>query len=94
MGIIENLPTIITFIFLFTVLSYYFLIFVKKKIPPQEHKFSSITIIIPAHNEEMYIAEAIESVLEANFDGKKQTKSQSMNIKTAKPMGAAKNNSG
>jgi len=72
MTLIENLPTIITFIFLFTVLSYYFLIFVKRKVPIQEKKFSSITVIIPAHNEEKYIAEAIESVLEAEFDGKKQ----------------------
>jgi len=72
MSFFENLPTIITFIFLLIILSYYFLIFVKRKEPKQIHKFSSITVIIPAHNEEKYISEAIESVLEADFDGKKQ----------------------
>ena len=44
----------------------------KQKKPKQVHKFASITIIIPAHNEEEYIAEAIESVIKAEFDGKKQ----------------------
>jgi cellulose synthase/poly-beta-1,6-N-acetylglucosamine synthase-like glycosyltransferase len=44
----------------------------KQKKPKQILKFSSITIIIPAHNEEEYIAEAIESVRKAEFDGKKQ----------------------
>jgi len=67
-----SLSGVITFIFLLTTLSYYFLIFIKRKKPEQVHKFSSITVIIPAHNEERYIAEAIESVLEADFDGKKQ----------------------
>jgi len=34
--------------------------------------FSSITIIIPAHNEEEYIKDCVESVLAADFNGKKQ----------------------
>ena len=68
----EDLPIIITFIFLLTILSYYILLFIKPKKPKQVHKFSSITIIIPAHNEEKYIAEAIESVIKAEFDGKKR----------------------
>ena len=72
MAFFGNLPTIITFIFLLTILSYYILLFMKQKKPKQILKFSSITIIIPAHNEEEYIAEAIESVRKAEFDGKKQ----------------------
>ena len=34
--------------------------------------FSSITIVIPAHNEEQYIKEAIESVIAADFNGSKE----------------------
>ena len=72
MAFFGDLPTIITFIFSLTILSYYILLFMKQKKPKQVHKFASITIIIPAHNEEEYIAEAIESVIKAEFDGKKQ----------------------
>lgn len=72
MAFFGDLPTIITFIFLLAILSYYVLLFMKQKKPKQVHKFSSITIIIPAHNEEEYIAEAIESVIKAQFYGKKQ----------------------
>lgn len=72
MAFFGDLPTIITFIFSLTILSYYILLFMKQKKPKQVHKFASITIIIPAHNEEEYIAEAIESVMKAEFDGKKQ----------------------
>ena len=42
------------------------------KKPPKEKKFSSISIIIPAHNEGRYIKECIESCLRADFDGKKE----------------------
>lgn len=69
---LEHLPAIITFIFLLTVLSYYALIFIKKNKSKPVHNFSSITAIIPAHNEEKYIANAIGSVLSADFNGKKQ----------------------
>jgi len=72
MAVLEYFPTIITVIFLFIILSYYILLFVKQKKSKPIHKFSSITIIIPAHNEEEYIEEAINSVIEANFNGKKQ----------------------
>ena len=70
--VLEHLPAIITFIFLLTVLSYYALIFIKKNKSKPVHNFSSITAIIPAHNEEKYIANAIGSVLSADFNGKKQ----------------------
>jgi len=69
---IQYLPATITFVFLLVILSYYILVFIKPKKPKQERKFASISIIIPAHNEEKYIADAIESALNAYFNGKKQ----------------------
>jgi cellulose synthase/poly-beta-1,6-N-acetylglucosamine synthase-like glycosyltransferase len=72
MTLFEQLPTIITLIFLLTILSYYLLIFIRQKKAKPEHKFSSITIIIPAHNEDKYIKETINSIIEADFNGKKQ----------------------
>lgn len=70
--VLEYIPALITFIFLLTIISYYALIFIKIKKPAKTQKFSSITLIIPAHNEEKYVADAIESVLDAEFDGNKQ----------------------
>src|SRR3989338_916934 len=70
--VLEYLPALITFIFLVTIISYYALVFIKIKKPAKEHEFSSITVIIPAHNEERCIADAIESVLNADFNGYKQ----------------------
>jgi len=70
--VLELLANIITIIFFLIVLSYYVLIFVKRKVGKREKKFSSITVIIPAHNEERYIAECIESVIAAKFNGKKE----------------------
>ena len=72
MALFGYIPALITFIFLITIMSYYALIFIKIKKPAKTHKFSSITVIIPAHNEEKYIGEAIGSVLDADFDGEKQ----------------------
>ncbi len=72
MALLEDIPALITFIFLITILSYYLLIFINVKKAAKTHKFSSITILIPAHNEEKYIADAIQSALDADFDGKKQ----------------------
>ena len=70
--VLEYIPPLITFIFLLTIISYYALIFIKIKKPAKTQKFSSITLIIPAHNEGKYVADAIESVLDAEFDGNKQ----------------------
>jgi cellulose synthase/poly-beta-1,6-N-acetylglucosamine synthase-like glycosyltransferase len=73
MSIQTILTTIITAVFLLIIFSYYYLLlFKRKKEPVARKKFSSITIIIPAHNEEKYIAQTIESVLAADFEGKKE----------------------
>jgi len=69
---LENLPLVITFLFLMVILSYYVLLFIKPKKKDQEKEFSSITIIIPAHNEGEYIKDCIESVMDADFSGRKQ----------------------
>ncbi len=69
---LEIIPTIVTFVFLLITLSYYLIIFMKKKEAKKEKRFSSITIIIPAHNEEEYLAECIESAIKADFEGKKE----------------------
>lgn len=68
----DNLPVIITSIFLGIVFSYYVLLFIKPKKSKPVEKFSSISIIIPAHNEEKYIEECIKSVIDADFDGEKE----------------------
>ncbi len=72
MTILNYLPTILTFIFLLVILSYYILIFIPRKKPRPHKRFSSISVIIPVHNEEEYIEECIESVLAAGFKGTKQ----------------------
>jgi len=69
---LKNLPALITLIFLLIILSYYILLFIKPKKSKVDKSFSSITIIIPAHNEAEYIKECIESVIAAEFKGKKQ----------------------
>lgn len=70
--IAQTLATIITFFFLLIILSYYCLFFIKKRTPKHHKKLDSISIIIPAHNEEQFIKECIQSVLSAKFKGKKQ----------------------
>ncbi len=69
---LENLPALITFIFLLIILSYYILIIIKPKKSKIIKSFSSITIIIPAHNEEEYIEDCIKSVVAADFNGNKE----------------------
>lgn len=71
-NLLENLAYIITVLFLFVILSYYLLFFIKGKKTKNKNVFSSITIIIPAHNEERYLGQSIESVLDANFKGRKE----------------------
>lgn len=72
MNLIENIPLIITFFFLLIIISYYLLIFIRVKKQKKEKEFKSISVIIPAHNEERHISECLNSVLSANFQGKKE----------------------
>ena len=72
MPIAQAISAAITTIFLLIILSYYALLFWKKKKPEPERKFSSITVILPAHNEEKYIAQSIQSVIDAKFEGAKE----------------------
>lgn len=72
MEFLELLSLAITSVFLLVILSYYVLFFIRVKKPEPSKKFSSISIIIPAHNEEDYIKEALESVIAADFDGSKE----------------------
>jgi cellulose synthase/poly-beta-1,6-N-acetylglucosamine synthase-like glycosyltransferase len=62
---------IFTIIFLFVTLSYYLLLLLPKKF--KEGKgYDSLTVIIPAHNEERYLKKSIESVVSARFKGEKE----------------------
>ena len=72
MKFLQVLPDVITFIFLLTLISYYFLLFIPKKKPKKHRSFKSISVLIPAHNEEEYIADCLRSVLAANFRGEKE----------------------
>ena len=72
MKILEYLSYAITVVFLLVILSYYILLFMKRKKPAITKKFSSISVIMPAHNEEKVISDSIQSVLDAGFNGKKQ----------------------
>ncbi len=72
MNIISTLSSVFTFFFLIIILSYYVLLFIKRKKGHIEKNFSSITVIIPAHNEERYIDDCIKSVLDADFNGEKE----------------------
>ena len=72
MVILENIPTAITFVFLLLVVSYYVLLFIRVKKEEPHKTFSSITVIIPAHNEERYIKDSVDSAISADFKGSKQ----------------------
>jgi len=71
MSILAILANIITIIFFLVVLSYYVLIFIK----PKKKKFGkigkSLTIIIPAYNEEPYIKDCLSAAINADFNGQK-----------------------
>ncbi len=72
MTLLNQIAAVLTFVFLLVVLSYYALLFLKTRKPEQEKRFRSITVIVPAHNEEEFLAECLNSVLSADFRGKKQ----------------------
>ena len=70
--ILEKFSYVFTVVFLFVVISYYILFFLKERKGKKEKSFSSVTIIIPAHNEEKHIEECIVSILKASFEGWKE----------------------
>ncbi|MBI3026852.1 glycosyltransferase family 2 protein [Candidatus Woesearchaeota archaeon] len=72
MPLVTLLSNIITTIFLLVVLSYYVLIFIKARKHKAEKKFNSITVLVPAHNEERYIGACIKSIKNAEFNGTKK----------------------
>ena len=72
MRILEILSYFVTVFFFLIVLSYYILLLVRIKKPKKIKQFSSITVIIPAHNEEKYIQSSIKSVIDATFNGPKE----------------------
>jgi len=72
MPVLNNIQLFFTMAFLLVLLSYYALIFIRRDKPKIVDHFSSISVIMPAHNEEQYIAESIKSVLDSKFDGKKE----------------------
>ncbi len=67
-----NITDVITFLFFIVLLSYYVLIFTPRKKPPKKHNWKSISVIIPAHNEEEFIADCLRSVMDARWNGKKE----------------------
>ncbi len=71
MDFINSVSVFFAVSFLSFVLSYYFLLFLRPA-RRKGHARGSITIIIPAHNEEAHLSECISSVLDASFAGRKQ----------------------
>jgi peptidoglycan-N-acetylglucosamine deacetylase len=72
MSLIGVISAVFTAIFLCIILSYYVLLLKPKSVPKTKEKFDTITIIIPAHDEEQFIAACIHSVMRARFPGKKE----------------------
>ncbi len=62
----------ITTVFLLVIFSYYFLLFYTPKPKKKTPALLSLTVIIPAHNEQRYIAPCIASVIAADFSGTKE----------------------
>lgn len=69
---IETIVYVIQGIFFLVVLSYYYLLFMKPRKKQRASRFTSISIIIPARNEERFISSAINSVISAKFEGTKE----------------------
>ncbi|MEM4755757.1 MAG: glycosyltransferase family 2 protein [Candidatus Woesearchaeota archaeon] len=69
---IEEISLVITALFFLVVLSYYTLLFLPRKQEKKEKHFTSISVLIPARNEENHLAECLDAVLAASWKGKKQ----------------------
>ena len=61
-----------TVIFFLVTLSYYLLLFYKPKRRKADSAFTSVTVIIPAHNEQRYIEACVQSIIRAEFNGDKE----------------------
>lgn len=68
---LETAEQIITIVFLLIILSYYALLLVPKHKSQKTQSFSTISILIPARNEERYIKQSVESVLAAKWPKQK-----------------------
>ncbi len=72
MSVVSYIDLAVKAFFVLVLLSYYVLMILKKKAPEHKHNFKSITVLMPAHNEEKYIRESVQAVLDAEFTGKKE----------------------
>lgn len=72
MSVLESLWGLFTVLFFLVLLSYYVLFFIRQRKADYHRKFSSVTVIVPARNEDEYIKACIESIQRARFDGEKQ----------------------
>lgn len=70
--LLHLLSDCITVTFFAVIFSYYVLLLRKPVRGKFERKFNSLTVVIPAHNEERYIEVAVRSALEADFVGTKE----------------------
>lgn len=70
--VIELISSIVTTIFLLYILSYYALLLLPTRRRGRPRRFASLSVIIPARNEEPCLRESIQSVLDARFPGTKQ----------------------
>ncbi len=72
MSVLTIVSNVITIIFFLVVISYYILIFIKPKKKKLGKLAKSISIIIPAYNEERFIEDCLTAVNNAKFNGDKQ----------------------
>lgn len=72
LNLTDTLTLVITACFLLFVLSYYVLLFIPRRLPPREKRYRSVSVIIPAHNEEERIETCVRRILDEPFDGTKE----------------------
>ncbi len=70
--LLNRLAIIVEWVFLIIIISYYFLMLKKHKRLTGKPKFKGITILIPARNEERYLKQTLQAVVNARFQGLKQ----------------------
>jgi cellulose synthase/poly-beta-1,6-N-acetylglucosamine synthase-like glycosyltransferase len=72
MDTVQIITLVFASISLMIALSYYALLLIPQKRLAKEKSFDSITIIIPARNEEKYIAKSIRAAIGATWTGRKE----------------------